>query len=371
MRRTAGLLAASLLLAGCAGGEAATSSSGAAAGSQEPLSSIAPVSDPKSITGSSTATLTQRAIDPVEKDPQQKLPSTVPSYDRSGTRQVTVTSTERVVPMDLSGSIAATLWGLGFGDSQVGRDVSTTFPPANKLPLVTVSGHSINSEAVIKLRPTLVITDGSVGPRDVVEQLRKVGIPVVFVRNTASFAGAGDLARQVSKIYGAPATGEKLAARISAEVKQVETQVKRIAPSEPGRKLRMVFLYMRGSSGVYYLFGSESGANLLIESLGGIDVAGELGWGGMRPLTDEAMVKANPDLILVMTDGLKSVGGIEGLKKTKPAVALTKAGRNNRIVDMSDGDVLSFGPRSGQVLEALTRAIYAPKSSGAATGSGG
>jgi iron complex transport system substrate-binding protein len=79
-------------------------------------------------------------------------------------------------------------------------------------------------------------------------------------------------------------------------------------------------------------------------------------------MTDEAMVAANPDLILVMTDGLESVGGVDGLLADKPAIALTTAGQHRRFVDMADGDILSFGPRTPAVLDALARAIYAPGS---------
>ena len=121
-----------------------------------------------------------------------------------------------------------------------------------------------------------------------------------------------------------------------------------------------MFLYLRGNSGIYYLFGEESGADVLITALGGVDVAAEIGLDGMRPMTDEAMVAANPDLILVMTDGIASVGGVDGLLESKPAIALTSAGQHRRFVDMADGDILSFGPRTAAVLDALARAIYAP-----------
>ena len=258
------------------------------------------------------------------------------------------------------GPLAATVWGLGFGETLVGRDVSTTFPGAVDLPVITTDGHSVNAEAVIALAPTLVLTDGSIGPRDVVEQLRDVGITVVFVEESASLDGAAELARDVAAVFGAPEAGELLADRIDAELAEVSAQIARLAPSDPDDRLRMVFLYLRGTAGVYYLFGEESGADTLIEGLGGVDVAGELGWRGMQPLTDEAMVAADPDLILVMTGGIESVGGVDGLLADKPAIALTSAGEHRRFVDMADGQILSFGPRSADVLAALARAIYAP-----------
>ncbi|MCR2762659.1 ABC transporter substrate-binding protein [Microbacterium sp. zg.B48] len=329
------------------------------ASEQVPLSRIVPLADPRDYEGPTTAVLGDDAIVPVAADPPQSLPVTVPSRDAAGDVATLVADTSRVIAMDLSGSIAATVRGLGFGDTLVGRDASTIFPGSSELPLITGGGHTVNAEAVIALAPTLVLTDGSVGPRDVVEQLRDVGITVVFLQNEASLDGAAQLARDVAAVFGAPQTGDLLATQILAEVEAVRTEIARLAPAGPDR-LRIVFLYLRGTAGVYYLFGEDSGADDLIAALGGADVAGELGWRGMQPLTDEAMIAADPDLILVMTGGLDSVGGVDALLASKPAIGLTRAGQQRRFVDMADGQVLSFGPRSARVLEALARAIYAP-----------
>ncbi|WDG17943.1 heme/hemin ABC transporter substrate-binding protein [Microbacterium sp. Clip185] len=365
MRRRAIVVALGItaaLLTGCAS-PTPTPAVSAAASPARPLTDLETLSDPRAYEGASTAVLPHAAIDPVDESPTQTLPATVLSHDLQGASEVTVSDTSRVVAMDLSGSLAATVWGLGFGGTLVGRDVSTTFPGVEDLPVVTTGGHTVSSEAVIALRPTLVITDGSIGPRDVVEQLRDVGIPVVFVANESSFAGAQQLARDVAAVFGAQASGEALAERIGAEVERVRADIAAVAPAAEGDRLRMVFLYLRGTAGVYYLFGEESGADEIIRALGGVDVAGELGWDGMRPLTDEAMVAANPDLILVMTGGLDSVGGVDGLLTAKPAIAITAAGAHRRFVDMEDGQILSFGPRSAEVLEALARAVYAPAAS--------
>lgn len=356
------VLAAATMLASCGGGESPHGSiDSAALAAVKPLSQLTPVDDPRTYEGPSTAILEHREIEPVEEDPQQKLPATVPSNDRNGDVQVTVKDTDRVLALDMSGSLAATVWGLGFGETLVGRDISTEFPGTEKLPLVTADGHSINAEAVLALRPSVVITDGAIGPRDVVEQLRDAGIAVVFVDTEPTFAGAEEMARRVGAVFGAPEAGEKLAARIKGDVKSAGEEIKRFVPAQKDDKVSIVFLYLRGTSGVYYLFGKESGVSDLVAGLGGVDVATQLGWKGLRPLTDEAMVAADPDLIMVMTGGLESVGGVDGLLEEKPAIELTAAGKHRRIVDMADGDVLSFGPRSGDVLRALARAVYAPQ----------
>lgn len=358
-----GALLAVILLAGCAlvAATEASPSSVARQASITPLSQLGTLPDPHSILGQSTALLRSSAITPVQKNPTPTLPVTVASHDRGGDVSITVKSVKRILGLDGAGSIAGSVFGLGLGGGLVGRDVATTFPGAKKLPVVTSpDGRSINAEAVLALAPTVVITDGTVGPLDVVLQLREAGIPVVFVQNSSSFEGAQELARQVGAALGLPQAAEKLADRIGTEVREKIAEIAGVAPHDPAKRMRMVFLYLRGTSGIYYLFGEGSGADALIDGIGGIDVAADIHWTGMKPMTDEALIAANPDLILVMTDGLKSAGGVDGLISAKPAVGLTTAGKNKRFVDMADGDVLSFGPRSAAVLDALARAVYAP-----------
>ena len=359
--RLAAALALVVILAGCASpANVATAPTAPDAADLVPLAELDVLENPRDHAGASTALLAAAPIDPVGLDATPALPATVTSRDLDGDIPVTVSTAQRIIGLDIAGSIGATLFGLGAADLVVGRDSSTTFREAAELPLVTSGGHSINSEAVLALRPDLIITDGTVGPVDVVLQLREAGIAVVFVDSDPSLDGVGELARQVGTAIGAPAAGEALASRLADEISAKVTEIAAIAPSAAGEKVRIIFLYLRGSSGIYYLFGEESGADTLIESLGGVDVAGEIGWSGMKPMTDEALVAANPDLILVMTDGIASAGGVDGLLETKPAIALTRAGQNKRFVDMADGDILSFGPRTPGVLDALARAIYAP-----------
>jgi iron complex transport system substrate-binding protein len=351
-------LIAVVLLSGC--GPNAGSAPSPSTTDHRPLAELDLAAEPRAWVGPSSAILADERIEPITEDPEQQLPATVVSHDHSGDRTVVVDDTSRVIALDLAGSVAATVWGLGLGSTLVGRDMSTTFAGTEDLPVVTSGAHAVNAEAVLALRPTLVITDGTIGPRDVLEQLRSAGVDVVFVKNTPSFDGAAELARQVGAALGVNETGAALAARITEEVTAKIAEIAAIAPSDPADRVRVLFLYLRGGSGISYLFGSESGADVLIDALAAEDVATDVGWTGMKPVTDEALIAADPDLILVMTDGLASVGGIDGLLESKPALALTGAGQNRRIVDMADGDILSFGPRSAAVLDALARAIYAP-----------
>ena len=363
VRRSVPALVAAVVvavLAGCTGVAGASGGPAAVAGDRPPLADVTPVDDPRAWEGEQTAVAAATPVDPVADDPRPALPVTL--TDAQGT-EVTVTDTSRVLALDLYGSTSRILFELGLGGSVVGRDSSSDFPEIADLPVVTTSGHDLSGEAILELAPTLIITDTTLGPWDTVLQMRDAGIPVVVVDSHRELGTVGDLIASVAAAVGLPDEGAALAARTQAEIDDVRAQVDRLAPEDPADRLRVVFLYLRGQAGVYYLFGEGSGADSLIEALGAVDVAGEIGWQGMRPVTDEGLVAAQPDLVLVMTKGLESVGGVDGLLEQLPAVAQTPAGEHRRIVDMADTQVLSFGPTSAQTLDALARAFYAPDAS--------
>lgn len=343
-----------MALAGCA---VDRPTGGGDAPATPPLSDVAPVADPLEWEGPSTAVASSSAIEPVLTG-HQTLPATL--VDTQGT-EVTVTDTSRILALDIYGSLSRIVFELGLGDQVVGRDVSSGFPEIAERPLVTQNGHDLNAEAILDLAPTVILTDTSLGPWDTILQMRDAGIPVVVFDPHRSIDSIGGLVGEVAGALGVPQRGVELAARTTEAITQKQAQIAAIAPKDVADRLRMIFLYVRGQSGVYYLFGSESGADTLITALGGIDVAGEIGWEGMRPVTDEALIAADPDLILMMTKGLESVDGVDGLIEHVPAIGLTSAGRHRRIVDMSDTTILSFGPNAAQILDALAVAVYAPE----------
>ena len=88
----------------------------------------------------------------------------------------------------------------------------------------------------------------------------------------------------------------------------------------------------------------------MIRLAGGTNAAS--GFDGYKPLTAEAAVAAAPQVILVTTSGLESVGGTDGLLDL-PGLALTPAGKARRVVAMDDLYLLGFGPRVADAVAAL------------------
>lgn len=66
---------------------------------------------------------------------------------------------------------------------------------------------------------------------------------------------------------------------------------------------------------------------------------------------------SQPDVILMMSKGLESVGGVDGLVEI-PGIRETPAGMDRRVVDLEDGVLLSFGPRTPLVIDVLVERLH-------------
>lgn len=312
----------------------------------------ADVSDPREITGTSTAE-TVGDVTPAEGagDAEPNLP--VELTDADG-HDVTIDDVSRIIPLDIYGTISRTLAGLGLRDNIVGRTVSSMEPSLSDLPVVTQGGHTINAEAVLNLDPSLVIVDGSIGPDEAISQLRDSGVSVVKINPDHSIDTVGDDISTLASVVGLSEVGDTLATRAEDEIDQA---IEAIGDTAPGDPMRMAFLYARGDGGVFYILGSGDGTSDLIESLGGVDAAKEQGIGKASPANAEALAELNPEVIVMMSAGLESTGGLDGLL-AKPGIAQTTAGERHRILSIPDSQALSFGPQSGEMLLTAAAALY-------------
>ena len=227
----------------------------------------------------------------------------------------------------------------------VGRDISSTEKSLESVPIVT-SGHQVIPEKVLSLKPDLVIIDASTGPRVAINQIRSAGIKVIQTPESWNLADINVKIRAV---------GEAIGANKSAEALITTMEQSSSAASVPN-KPRVAFLYLRGTSSVYLIGGPGSGADSLLQSLGAVDVGAQTLNRPFNALTAESLATLNPDVILVMSKGLESVGGVQGLIKL-PGVAQTSAGKNSAVIDVDDSLLLSFGPRTPSLLDQLAKAL--------------
>ena len=254
-------------------------------------------------------------------------------------------SVSRVVV--LANGVAEIMNSLNAKSILVGRDISSTENELKDIPIVT-SGHQVLPEKVIGLKPDLVIIDASTGPKSALDQIRAAGIKVVETPESWTLSDIATKVSAVALAIGAPQQGDVLNQAFAKEVKT----------STIATKPRIAFLYLRGTSSVYLIGGPGSGSDSLIEAIGATDVGAKSLPNPFNTMTAESLATLNPDVIIVMTKGLESVGGISGLLKL-PGVAQTQAGKNQAVIDVDDSLLLSYGPRTPSLVIALAKAVAA------------
>ncbi len=245
----------------------------------------------------------------------------------------------------LANGVAEILQALNARSIIVGRDISSTEEVLKDIPIVT-SGHQVIPEKIISLDPDLVIIDASTGPKPAIESIRRAGIKIVETPESWSLDDLPIKVRAVGQAVGAPGQADLLIQKLNLSLRT----------SKLSNAPRVAFLYLRGTSAVYLIGGEGSGADSLLTAIGAIDVGAQNLERPFNTLTAESLATLNPDVILVMSKGLESVGGIDGLLKL-PGVAQTNAGKNSAIIDVDDSLLLSFGPRTPSLVEALAKAL--------------
>lgn len=255
----------------------------------------------------------------------------------------TTFTAQRVVV--LANGVAEIIQSLNGQAIIVGRDISSTEDSLSQIPIVT-SGHQVLPEKVISLRPDLVIIDASTGPKAAIETIKVAGITVVETPESWSLQDLPAKVRAVGRAIGAVDQAELLVQQLNQSLKVSAIK------NDP----RVAFLYLRGTSSIYLIGGPGSGADSLLEAIGAVDVGAQNLERPFNTLTAESLAALNPDVIVVMSKGLESVGGIQGLLKL-PGVAQTNAGKNSAVIDVDDSLLLSFGPRTPSLVEALATAF--------------
>jgi len=244
----------------------------------------------------------------------------------------------------LANGSAEIVAALGYAQDLVGRDIASTMPELKKIP-IDESAMQVSAEAVLSQHPDLVFIDSNTSPATALTTLKAAKIPLVSVPSAFTLADIYAKESLIAKTLGVPLAGKALQAQVSS-LKSPKTGIK------------VAFLYLRGTASIYLIGGPGSGADSILQADGFIDVGAANLKNPFNALTAEELIKLQPDVLLLMTKGLASVGGINGLVQL-PGIAQTSAGQHKRVVTVDDSLLLSFGPRTIPMAKALLPLIIA------------
>ena len=239
--------------------------------------------------------------------------------------------------ISIGGALTEIIYLLKADAELVGVDTTSIYPAAAaRLPNVGYA-RSLSAEGILALRPTQLIATEDAGPPVVIKQIIDAQIPLTILPSGHQFKDLTDRVSIIGRLVHKTDSAQALSSRLSLEWSNTQ---ERIANSKLNNT-RVLFILSQNPSQLM-VGGEKTSADAMITYAGGRNAIS--GFRGFKPITPEAVIAANPDVLLLTDQGMKAVGGIGGVLRF-PGVNQTRAGKEQNIVSLEAMYLLGFGPR--------------------------
>lgn len=249
----------------------------------------------------------------------------------------------------LSPSITETLFALGLGDKVEGVTSNDDYPKeATEKP--KVGDMNPNIEKIISLEPDFVMIDeSSMSTAEAgLAQLRDAGITVFVVPTANSFDETYASIELIGKVTNKEDEAKKIVADMKAKIADVQQKI-----NDSNVKERSVFVETSDAPDIYTA-GNNSYMQEMFDLIGANNIAKDGGENWYK-IDAEAIVKGNPDVIIVKYDYVPNI--VNKIKKRDGFDTIT-AVKENQIVQVDDNLTSRTGPRLADGLEEIAKAIY-------------
>jgi iron complex transport system substrate-binding protein len=262
-------------------------------------------------------------------------------------RSVEVKDANRIV--SVGGAVTEILYALGLSDRIIAVDTTSLFP-AEALKQKPNVGYmrALSAEGVLGLNPSLVLAIESSGPKETIAVLEAASVPLVRVPDRYTADGILEKIRMVADVTGEKTRGETLACEVGGDLAEM---AKLRAKSTRPRKVMFVISFLNGKPMVA---GRNTAADGIITLAGGVNAIDA--YEGYKQISDEAVIAASPDTVLVMQrpqDNLDAAAVF-----ANAAFSATPAAAQKSFVSMDGLYLLGFGPRTAKAARDLAAQLY-------------
>ena len=234
---------------------------------------------------------------------------------------------------------------LGAEGRLVGRDTTVMYP--ERLLALPDLGYlrALSAEGLLSLGPDLILADADAGPPETLALVEATSVPVLRVE--ADYTEQGVLARIDTVAAALHVDGGALRAEVEAGFTDLA------AAREQARPVRAMFI-LSAVGGRVLASGQGTAADGIFRLAGAENAV--TGFDGYRQLTDEAIIAAAPEAIVMMTRSGDHALSDDQIR-AHPALGLTPAAEDARIIRIDGGYLLGFGPRTPEAAMDLLDAL--------------
>ncbi|WP_099608555.1 heme/hemin ABC transporter substrate-binding protein [Vibrio coralliilyticus] len=216
----------------------------------------------------------------------------------------------------------------------VAVDVTSELPQDLELPKIGYH-RRLSSEGLMALNPTRLIGSDEMGPETSLSQLKTAGVEVDIVNTLPTPEGLLERIDEIAALTDSQKNAEALKAEVNQQISSLE---KNKAKTKEAKKVLFLLIHEGRPANVA---GASTTPNAIIELAGGINPAASK-LNSYKPLSTEAMVEMQPDVILVSGRSYEKMGGADAILAKMPLLAATPAGQSKNIITV-DGHALVGG----------------------------
>lgn len=231
--------------------------------------------------------------------------------------------------ISLNSNVSEILLAFGLEDQVVASDV-TSQTLFNSDRVQNVGYHrTLSTEGILSTHANILIGSSHMGPDSTIDTLKKANLSIIKLDDPQSSDG---LVEQIHNM------GELLNQHDKAHdlIDDVEQQIERINTLTTHNEKTMIFLLDMGQSGVS-MAGQQTTGLALIELLKG---QSKVDYQGYKPISSEAILAINPDVILVGQRGGTTLSPSQ-LLDLHPMLAHTEAGKTGHIVNIDASKMIA------------------------------
>lgn len=244
------------------------------------------------------------------------------------------------------GSITEIIYALGQEHRLVARDSTSNHPAeVSELPNVGYV-RRLSAEGLLSVNPDMILAEEGAGPPETLEVLAETQIPLISIPMGHDRDAVVAKIRAVAAALEVPEQGEELADQVASAIDA--------ATSQSGLANKRVLFVLSLQGGRVLAGGANTAAQGMIEMAGATNAVE--GFEGYKPLGDEAVITAAPDVILMMEAG-PAISVTDEEVLSHPAIAATPAGQNGDILRMDGMLLLGFSVRTGQAITDLAAGL--------------
>ncbi|MEJ5053868.1 heme/hemin ABC transporter substrate-binding protein [Sphingobacterium sp. MYb382] len=252
----------------------------------------------------------------------------------------------------LSSALSETVHALGKGANIVAVDVTSEYPAAIKQKPRASRDRTFSLEGLLAFRPDLILATKNDINYNLEVKLKQLGVKVQIIEQEYSVKGAERFIKTVADAVAATKEGDALITQFRADLKSVQSTI-----ASNKKKPTVLFIYARGV-GVMSVAGKGSSLDALITLAGGRNAV--LEFNDFKPYTTEALIKSNPDALLLFDFGSSSLGGKQAILNM-PGVSLTNAGKTKTVLSIDGPLSVNFSTRLPQAIRELSNQLNALK----------